>query len=206
MLLSGTSTYEQDPMGVGALLTIGTAVRNIPLVDQTSPLDNFWQVRWDHLQQDRFWAWVDAGLAERIAKLAELHTVAEEPDAAHWHPAGPGFAGPATRSWKETRFDVSNVQLTFHEGDRQDLPKPDGTIVHCVLVEPDIDYYKDTVAHGLLEVLPNLASGGKTDPRVVSNCGGWPRDKRDWRSSRRRAPSYNAVQLPVRHPSAIPAF
>lgn len=162
-----TGTYEQDPLGVGALLTIGTAVRDIPLDDQTSPLDYFWQVRWDNLQQDRFWAWVDAGLAERIAKLAELHAVAEEPDAAHWHPAIPGLAGPATRSWKQTRFDVSNVQLTFHEGDRQDLTKPDGTIVHCVLVEPDIDYYKDTGAHGLLEVLPNLASGGKTDPRVV---------------------------------------
>jgi hypothetical protein len=80
--------YEQDPMGVGALLTIGTAVRNIPLADQTSPLDYFWQVRWDHLQQDRFWAWVDAGLAERITKLAELHTVGEEPDAAHWPVCG----------------------------------------------------------------------------------------------------------------------
>lgn len=162
-----TSAYEEDPMGVGAVLTIGTAIRDIPLDDQKNPLDYFWQVRWDHLQHDRFWAWVEAGLAERIEKLAALHTFAEEPDAAHWHPAIPGLAGPATRSWKEVRFDVSNVQLTFHEGDRLDLIKPDGTVAHCVLVEPDIDYYKDVVAHGLLEVLPNLASGGKTDPRVV---------------------------------------
>jgi hypothetical protein len=36
-----------------------------------------------------------------------------------------------------------------------------------VVVEPDIDYYKDLVAHGLLEVLPNALSGGKTDPRVA---------------------------------------
>jgi hypothetical protein len=35
------------------------------------------------------------------------------------------------------------------------------------VVEPDIDLYKDLVAHGLTEVIPNLATGGKTDPRLV---------------------------------------
>jgi len=161
------STYEAKNLEVGALLTIGNAVRDIPLADGGSPLDQFWQVRWDHLQQDRFFAWVEVGLAGQIEKLAGLHTFAEEADAAHWHPAIPGLCSAATRSWKQTRFDVSNVQLTFHEDDRQDVTKPDGTIAHCVLVEPDIDYYKDVVAHGLLEVVPNLASGGKTDPRTV---------------------------------------
>jgi hypothetical protein len=72
---------------------------------------------------------------------------------------------PATRSWKQTRFDVSNVQLTFHETNTRTIQKPDGTSVACVVVEPDIDYYKDILSHGLLEALPNLLTGGKTDAR-----------------------------------------
>jgi len=162
-----TQAYEAQNLEVGALVTIGTAIRDISLADGTSPLDRFWQVRWDHLQQDRFFAWVEVGLADEIKKLADLHAFAEEADPAHWHPAIPGLCTAATRSWKQTRFDVSNVQLTFHENDTQDLTKPDGTIAHCVLVEPDIDYYKDVVAHGLLEVIPNLVTGDKTDPRTV---------------------------------------
>lgn len=37
----------------------------------------------------------------------------------------------------------------------------------CVKVEMDMDYYKDPLAHFLLEVLPNKVSRGKTDPRKV---------------------------------------
>ena len=80
-------------------------------------------------------------------------------------PGTPGRVQPATRSWKQTRFDVSNVQLTFHETNTRTIKKPDGTSVDCVIVEPDIDYYKDILSHGLLEVLPNLLTDGKTDPR-----------------------------------------
>jgi hypothetical protein len=159
------TAIENQPMEVGALLTIGTAIRDIPLADQTSPLDCYWEVIWDLLMQDRFWAWVDARLADKIKALADLHSFAEEQDAAHWHPGIPGRVEAATRSWKQTRFDVTNVQLTFHETNTKQIQKPDGSTVECVIVEPDIDYYKDLLSHGLLEVLPNLLSGGKTDPR-----------------------------------------
>lgn len=157
---------ENHPLELGALLTIATAIRDIPLDDQSSPLQYYWEVIWDLLMPDRFWAWVDARLADRIAKLAALHSFAEEQDAAHWHPGIRGQVQPATRSWKQTRFDVSNVQLTFHERDTRRI-SVDGTPVDCVIVEPDIDYYKDILSHGLLEVLPNLITGGKTDPRQV---------------------------------------
>jgi hypothetical protein len=113
---------------------------------------------------DRFWAWVDARLADRIKELADLHSVAEEQGAAHFHPGIPGRVDPATRSWKQTRFDVSNVQLTFHETNKKTIQTRNGPI-DCVIVEPDIDYYKDLLAHGLLEALPNLLTRGKTDPR-----------------------------------------
>ena len=159
------NTLENKPLQLGALLTIGTAIRDIPLDDMSSPLTYYWEVIWDLNMQDRFWAWVDAGLADRIARLASLHSFAEEQDAEHFHPGIPGRVQAATRSWKQTRFDVSNVQLTFHEKDTRTVKLPDGTSVACVIVEPDIDYYKDLLSHGLLEVLPNLVTGGLTDPR-----------------------------------------
>jgi hypothetical protein len=42
------------------------------------------------------------------------------------------------------------VQLTFHENDKQTVSG-----VSCILLEPDIDYFKDTAAHAFLEVLPS---------------------------------------------------
>ena len=159
------AAMENQPLQLGALLTIGTAIRDIPLDDLSSPLEYYWEVIWDLLAQDRFWAWVDARLADRIKTLAALHSFAEEQDAAHWHPGIAGRVQPATRSWKQTRFDVSNVQLTFHEKNTRTIQKPDGTNVDCVIVEPDIDYYRDIISHGILEVLPNLLTNGKTDPR-----------------------------------------
>jgi hypothetical protein len=163
-------TMEKTPNQLGALLTIGTAVRDIALDDRTNPLQYYWEVIWDALSPDRFWAWVDARLADRIARMADLQAFAPETDAAHWHPGLPGHAPPvlpATRSWKQTRFDVTNVQMTFHEDDRATRKTPLGESVQCVVVEPDIDYYKDLLAHGLLEVLPNALTKGKTDPRKV---------------------------------------
>jgi len=161
------NAVENKPMELGALLTIGAAVRDIPLDDLSSPLDYYWETIWDLNAQDRFFAWVDARLPDRIDKLAKLHTFAPEPDPEVFHKGIPGRVQPATRSWKQTRFDVSNVQLTFHEGNTRTVKFADGGSVDCVIVEPDIDYFKDTISHGLLEVVPNLLSGGKTDPRQV---------------------------------------
>jgi hypothetical protein len=72
------------------------------------------------------------------------------------------FHKGATSSYKQIQFGEANVQITFHENDRKQIDAVD-----CVLVEPDIDYFKDLAAHALLEVLPNGFSGQLTDPRVV---------------------------------------
>ena len=163
-----SDTIEASPMQLGALLNLATAIRDIPLDDGTSPLDKYyWEVIWDLLAPDRFWAWVDARLADRIQTLATLHAFAPEPSPGGWHPAIPGRVDSATRSWKQTRFDVTNVQLTFHETTRRTLSDPDGNSVECVVVEPDIDLYKDLLSHGLVEVIPNALTDGKTDPRTV---------------------------------------
>ena len=158
-----TGAYEADGLKIGALLNIATAIGDIPLADKTNPLkDYYWEVMWNLLAPDRFWAWVDARLADRIQELADLHAFAKEEDAEHWHPGVKGKVDAATRSWKQTRFEVANVQLTFHESNKA---KKGG--VDCVVIEPDIDLYRDLIAHGLTEVVPNLLTGGKTDPRLV---------------------------------------
>lgn len=72
----------------------------------------------------------------------------------------------ATLSYKQTQFDVTNVQLTFHEHNKKTLEGPRGS-VECVVIEPDIDFYKDLLAHFFSEVLPNKFTGRLTDPRAV---------------------------------------
>ena len=87
---------------------------------------------------------------------------------ARQHFAGPGVFHPgATLSYKQTLFDVTNVQLTFHQGNAKTLQGPDGSPVDCIVIEPDIDYFKDLLAHFFLEVVPNKFTGGLTDPRAV---------------------------------------
>jgi hypothetical protein len=60
------------------------------------------------------------------------------------------------------QFGEANVQLTFHEGEKATI---DGT--KCIVVEPDIDYHKDMLAHTILEVIPNTFTKGLTNPAVV---------------------------------------
>jgi hypothetical protein len=151
-------TAENCNRQFGALMNLASAIRDIPLKDG-HPLDCFWQIMWDQLAPDRFWAWVDAKLPDRVAAADNFDP---ELDAADYHPGIPGFVDAATRSWKQTTFDVANVQLTFHENTKKTINGVD-----CVVAEPDIDFYKDLVAHGLFEVLPNAITGGKTNPLVV---------------------------------------
>ena len=54
------------------------------------------------------------------------------------------------------------MQLTFHENDHFKVDDFD-----CIMVEPDIDYYKDLGAHGLLEVIPNAITNSLTEPTEV---------------------------------------
>lgn len=72
------------------------------------------------------------------------------------------FNPGATRSWKQIQFGEANVQLTFHENDKK---KTNG--VNCVQLEGDIDYYKDLLAHALIELATNTPTHSLTDPRHV---------------------------------------
>ncbi len=145
---------EAQPPVIAAFLNITTAMGSICLA-QGGPLDYFKELIWEEMQQDRFFAYVGAGLVEQMDRAAAEGKWAPEIGSAVFHPG-------ATRSYKQVQFGEANVQLTFHEKDRKSI---DG--VDCVKTEPDMDYHKDPVAHALLEVLPNALTGQKTDPRQI---------------------------------------
>jgi len=139
------------------IMNLMTAMSDIQLRVGTA-LDCLKGVIWDGEQgvkPDRFFAWADPKLVELVKLGATEGHFDPEPNPKFFHPG-------ATSSFKENRFGEANVQLTFHEDDRKEI---DGET--CIMVEPDIDYFRDLAAHGLLEVLPGLFPSGMTDPRVV---------------------------------------
>jgi hypothetical protein len=159
------SALMEQPEGLvlGCLLNLLTAMSEIILPSEKTPLDYYWQPIWGdpefEMAQDRFYAYVDKALIDDVIQAGKMGSFAEEKD--------PGiFHSGATLSYKQTKFDVTNVQLTFHQGNAKTLEGPKGP-VDCVVIEPDIDYYKDLLAHFFLEVLPNKFTAGLTDPRAV---------------------------------------
>ena len=154
----GKILEDQGGALLACLLNITTAMQQIQLPQRT-PLDYIKQVIWDRdgdfgMTQARFFAWADPKLIDQIEQ-AKRQTPPEFDHAPF------GLHKGATRSYKQIEFGEANVQFTFHENDRKEV---DGAT--CVMVEPDIDYFKDTAAHLLIEVAVN-AFGGVTDPRAV---------------------------------------
>jgi hypothetical protein len=145
---------EQEPV-LACVLNLTTAMSQIHL-RQGNPLGYFKLLKWDDsMKQDRFYGYADARLVQQVQWAVEDKTFTPEPGFEIFHKG-------ATSSYKQIQFGEANVQITFHENDRKEI---DG--VDCVLVEPDVDYFKDLTAHAILEVLPNGLSGELTDPRAV---------------------------------------
>jgi len=132
-----------------------TAMSQIQLPVKT-PLDYIKELIWDNtMAQDRFFAWADPAVIDQIILATAHGQFAPEIGTAAFHSG-------ATRSWKQIQFGEANVQLTFHENDRKPING-----LNCVMIEPDIDYYRDLAAHALLEVVANKLTGSLTDPRQV---------------------------------------
>ena len=144
---------QEKSAGLACLLNLTTAMRQIHLPQKTA-FDYLRRVMWDRLAQDRFFAWADPSMIDQIEQ-------AKRQDPPLFENAPGGLHPGATRSYKQIQFGEANVQLTFHENDRLNV---DG--VDCVMVEPDIDYFRDKAAHLLLEVAVN-AFGSLTDPAAV---------------------------------------
>jgi hypothetical protein len=146
---------EDRPQVLACYFNLVTAMSQIQLPVKT-PLDYIRELIWDDtMQQDRFFAWADPAMIDQMIQTAALGEFSPEVGGAMFHPG-------ATRSWKQIQFGEANVQLTFHENDKKTINGLD-----CVMVEPDIDYYKDLAAHALLEVTTNGLTNSLTDPRQV---------------------------------------
>jgi hypothetical protein len=148
---------DQQEKSLACFLNLVEAMAHIQL-SQGTPLDYIQQLRWDGdwgPRQDRFFAWCDPALINQLKIATAKGLFSQE--------INPGlFHAGATSSWKQIQFGEANVQLTFHENDRVMI---DG--VECILVEPDIDYYKDLGAHAIFEVIPNAITHALTEPTDV---------------------------------------
>lgn len=158
---TGKARYEtlldQSEKVLACILNLGEAMSQIAL-SQGTPMDYIKQLRWDAPYapaQDRFFAWCDCRLIDQVKEAAAEGSFAVEINPGLLHPG-------ATSSWKQIQFGEANVQLTFHEGETKVIGG-----VNCVMVEPDIDYYKDLGAHVILEVIPNALTHTLTDPTDV---------------------------------------
>jgi hypothetical protein len=146
---------EQRPKVLACYFNLVTAMSQIHLPVKT-PLDYIKELIWDNtMAQDRFFAWAAPAIIDQILQAAAQGEFAPEVGTALFHSG-------ATRSWKQVQFGEANVQLTFHENNTKTI---DG--MQCVMIEPDIDYYKDVAAHALLEVITNKLTNSLTDPRQV---------------------------------------
>ncbi len=141
---------------LACMMNLVAAMRGLDLEGKT-PVDYLRQVRWDSTfpAQDRFFAYCDAGLVDAVKAAAARGEWAPEPGAGLFHPG-------ATLSWKQVRFPEANVQLTFHTNAADTVPGKG-----WVTVEPDIDYYKNLLDHGILEVARNKVTGSLTEPAQV---------------------------------------
>ncbi len=141
---------HDDPEAAAGLLNIATAMHQLCLSNRRTALSYLKAVT--RVARDRFFGFAEAGL---ISAVQAARGFTPEPGPGVFHPG-------ATRSYKQTQFDVGNVQLTFHEGELREIGG-----VRCVKFEPDMDMYKDLAAHGLFEVLPNDLTREPTDPKAI---------------------------------------
>ena len=104
---------EKDPASLACLLNIFTTMSAIRLPDNKTPLDFYWQVIWDDqypfaMARDHFYAYVDRNLVQAIHEAAHVSDFVKDPC--------PYIITPgATSSYRQDRFGVPNLRLTFHE-------------------------------------------------------------------------------------------
>ena len=154
-----TQLMEDRPATLACFFNLAAVMAQTHL-PEGSPLDYIHELIWDDaeqqgMKQDRFFAWADRKLIDQVVLAEAQKQFSPEPATALFHPG-------ASRSWKQIQFGEANLQLTFHEDQRRTIGG-----VECTVVEPDIDYYRDPLAHAILEVATNAITHSLTDPRQV---------------------------------------
>ncbi len=146
----------KNPLALASLMNLCAAMQTLSLGGGETPLDFIREVVWDDtLAQDRFFAYSDPAILPLVQAAALEGEFQQECNPQVLHRG-------ATSSYKQSTFDYSNVQLTFHEGDRKNIGGTD-----CIKIEPDMDLYREVLAHGVGEVIPNLSTHTLTNPLDV---------------------------------------
>lgn len=147
---------RSKPLALASLMNLSAAMQLLVIGGGKTPLDFIREVIWDGtLAQDRFFGYADSEILPLVRAAAAEGEFAPEFNPGAFHPG-------ATESYKQTEFDYSNVQLTFHGNDTAVVGG-----VACVRIEPDMDLFKDPLSHGIAEVIPNLSAHGYTHPLDV---------------------------------------
>jgi len=108
------------------------------------------------LENDRFFAWASVDIIPVLEYLVKIGELKRESCPRLWgHPG-------ATRSYKLVKYKKGNFQITLHEKRTRVIGG-----VRCLLVETDVDYFKQLFRHTLEEVLPHKLFRGLTNPRKV---------------------------------------
>jgi hypothetical protein len=153
---------ETAPQSLACLLNIVAAFEQLPMNNPArnipAPLAYLKSVEWGSgILRDRIFCAASEALLPDVRLAAERGLFDREPLPGLFHPN-------ATESYKQVEFGEGNLQISFHG-------PISGSVTNETLlrVEMDLDYYKDLAAHALLEVIPNMLSGGrrKTDARQI---------------------------------------
>jgi hypothetical protein len=169
------SDLMEDHLGIrlACLLNITTAMQQIFLPEKT-PLDYFKKFDLPKLAPDRIFGYADAKLVDQV-KLAAQHGQFDTEPAIDLT-----LHGDATSSFQTEAVSVkrtSNSRSTKRIGRRS-------TEWIASTWSPDIDYYKDTGAHLLLEVIPNGPDRQcEQPPEWCTCCAGLREGMREYRSS-----------------------
>ena len=101
--------------------------------------------------RDRFYALAHRDIGEALERARKRK---------EWANASTAFHPGATKSYKEKSYGEGNLQLSIYG-------KDDAWGRDFVKVEVDIDYYRDELSHGLLELVPNKLAERTTDPKMA---------------------------------------
>ena len=160
-LVAGKATTDRErfeglvrdrPEHAASLLNIAKATSLID-VGGRSALSYYKELQWDDLSRSYAFAWVEESLLERLR--ADRKRFRKELAPHIFHPG-------ATCSFKQREFGEGNVQFTFNENRKKVV---DG--VRLVMMETDMDLYRDDLAHFVFEVAPVLGQRGMIDPLAV---------------------------------------
>ena len=142
---------------LACLLNITTAMSQIFLPSKT-PVDYIKEINWDLTERLQN----GAGPVLRLGRSAIIPQLNAAKQQGLFVDAPYGLHPGATSSYKQVQFGEANVQLTFHAGETKTINGVD-----CIMIEPDIDYYKDILAAPCCWKWQVNAFGSLTDPRQV---------------------------------------